>query len=303
MVIYLDLVLLLNFVIDYFILIATSKFLNFSTKQWRMGISAGVGAIYTLTFFLPSKAFFFLFIAKIFLSVLMVLISFGFIHLFQFFRTLATFYFVSFLTGGGVLALQYFFHIEHDVMNGIVVSQSMSPVFLFLFILAAFFLIWFFSDKTFNSLKRKTNHDQKIVDVDIYLNDVLHQCKGLVDTGNRLYDPITRRPVMILEAGEVVFIPQKLKEMHVNGEFQLDLFDQIAKEIDSIWLSRIHIVPFRSLVKDTQFILAIRPDQVIIHTKEEQFFKHTKVLIGLDYGRLSHDQTFQAIIHPELLAG
>ncbi|UUZ85567.1 sigma-E processing peptidase SpoIIGA [Paenibacillus sp. P26] len=47
-------------------------------------------------------------------------------------------------------------------------------------------------------------------------------------------------------------------------------------------------------------MLAIKPDRVIITTEDKQI-ESMKVLIGLDGGRLSSDNAYQAIIHPSLL--
>jgi len=303
MVFYLDLIFILNFVIDYFILLATKKFLHLSTKIWRLGISAAVGAVYTILFFLPAMTFFHTFVTKIVISVFMVLIAFGFIHLIQFIQTLAVFYFVSFLTGGGVFALQYFFQMEHDVINGVYVSRSSSPFMVLFFILAAFAGIWLFSNRTYRSLHRKNDQQQQIVNLEIYIDEKSYPCKGLIDTGNRLYDPISRNPVIILEAKAADFIPSIFEKAYKEGEFRLELFDRFSRQVDPLWLSRIHIIPYRTITKEKQFILAIRPDKVLIYKTEEKLFNHTKVLIGLNYGNLSNDKSFQAIIHPDLLAG
>ncbi|OEF99532.1 sigma-E processing peptidase SpoIIGA [Vulcanibacillus modesticaldus] len=303
MVFYLDLILLLNLVIDYFILLATSKFLHLSYKKWRLALASLLGALYTLVFFFPNLTFFHLFTTKIILSIFMVLMSFGFSDLFQFIQTIITFYFVSFVTGGGVFALQYLFNIKHDVINGIYVSRSSSPLMVLVLILLAFFGIWIFSNRTYQTIWRKTEVIHKILDVEVFINEFSYKCKGLIDTGNRLYDPITRKPVMILEATDVSFIPSVFRNIYRNGQFQIELFNQIADQIDPTWLSRISLVPFRSVTREMQFILTIRPDKVVITSDSNKQLITTKVLVGLDYNQLSNDKVFQAIIHPDLLVG
>lgn len=303
MVFYLDLILLFNFVIDYFILLLTSRYLNLTYKRWRLGLGAGVGALYTMVFFIPFLDFLHVFISKIVLSMVIIWISFGFIHLVRFFQTLATFYFISFLSGGGVLAIQYLFNIDHEVVNGIFVSRSLNPLLVIIFIMVAFLGIWLFSNRTYISLRRNSMVHHKIVEIEIYINNQSYKCKGLVDTGNRLYDPIFRKPVMILEVNEIPLIPSVLKEAYQKGEFQLELFNNVTEKLDSIWLSRINLVPYRGVSREMQFIITIRPDKVVIITNEEVEIVQTKLLIGLDYGQLSNDHEYQAIIHPDLLAG
>jgi len=299
MVFYIDLILILNFLIDYLILLATSKFLKLQYKGWRLAIGATLGALYSLTFFIPSLGFSQLLTSKILLSILIVLTSFGFKHLIQFLRTMATFYFTSFILGGGVLAIQYLFNIEHEVVNGIYISRSSTPTVTILIILVSAVAIWIFSNSTIKSLWRKNSINKDIVDVEIVLGNNNYNCKGLVDTGNRLYDPLTRKPVMIVEATNIPFIPVTIKNSYKDRQFDLELFNKTTEEIEPEWLARLHLVPFRTVSREMQFIIAFRPDKVVINNQNVQ----TKVLIGLDYGELSHDDTYQAIIHPELVAG
>ncbi|KXG43762.1 sigma-E processing peptidase SpoIIGA [Tepidibacillus decaturensis] len=303
MVFYLDLILLLNFMIDTLILLTTAKFLHLKIKKIRITLGAMIGAAYTMVFFIPYLSAAHVLLTKILISILMLWVSFGFLHLLQMVRTLATFYFVSFLMGGGVFALQYLFQIDHEVIKGVYVTHSSNPFFLLLFIVIAVLGVWFFSNRTFLSLERKGNVEQHYVDVEIEVLEHRHQCKGLVDTGNRLYDPITRKPVMILEAKSVSFLPTIFQTAYQHGQFHLESLEEITKNIDPAWQTRIHLVPFRSVSKEMQFLLCIRPDKVVISSENQTHWTHTKVLIGLDYGHLSNDHSYSAIIHPELLTG
>jgi stage II sporulation protein GA (sporulation sigma-E factor processing peptidase) len=67
-----------------------------------------------------------------------------------------------------------------------------------------------------------------------------------------------------------------------------------------VWQDRLRLVPYRGVNRSTQFMLAIKPDRVVITLGEKQY-ESLKVLIGLDSGKLSSDNAYQAIIHPNLL--
>ncbi|MFV9509977.1 sigma-E processing peptidase SpoIIGA [Tepidibacillus sp. LV47] len=300
MVVYADFVFLLNFIIDYLILWTTGKFLQLNSKKFRLFMGAGIGACYTFIFLIPSLTIVHILLTKILVSIAMVLISFGFIHLFHFIRMLATFYFVSFVFGGGVFGLQYLLQIDHEIINGIYIHHSSGSIVYLLFLVIAPVMIWLFSNKTYYSLRRKTLIQQDLVDVELTILNQSYQFKGLVDTGNQLYDPISRKPVLIIEAKDLTILPDVLQQAFDNRQFILDKFEQIADKIDPNWLSRIHLIPFRSVAKEMQFLLALRPDKVVIQNGEKRI-ETNKVLIGLDYGQLSIDRSYQAIIHPELL--
>lgn len=231
----------------------------------------------------------------------MIIISFNYNNLLYFIRVTAVFYFISFVIGGGVLAIQYLFNIKHKVINGILISKSTNPLIVVGIIVLAAIAIMLFSNKTLKSLRRNANIKEQIVDVEIVINNFKYCCKGLIDTGNRLFDPVTRKPVMILEANEVLFIPSILKNAYQNGKFQLDSFNKIADNIEPNWISKIHLVPFRSVSSKMQFILTLRADKVVIRINAENELCQSKVLVGLDYGVLSSDKSYQVLVHPELL--
>jgi stage II sporulation protein GA (sporulation sigma-E factor processing peptidase) len=80
--------------------------------------------------------------------------------------------------------------------------------------------------------------------------------------------------------------------------------DQIISGLGTeefIWQDRLRLVPFRGINRNSAFMLAIKPDKVVI-THQGQQFESVKVLIGLDGGKLCSDGSYQAIIHPTLLA-
>ncbi|WP_260115454.1 sigma-E processing peptidase SpoIIGA [Paenibacillus hexagrammi] len=80
--------------------------------------------------------------------------------------------------------------------------------------------------------------------------------------------------------------------------------DQIISGLGSeefIWQDRLRLVPYRGVNRNTQFMLAIKPDKVVIHHNDKHI-EASKVLIGLDGGKLCSDGSYQAIIHPTLVA-
>ena len=69
------------------------------------------------------------------------------------------------------------------------------------FILIALLLVVWFYLRVTRSSQRQMEVSQWITDLRIQLDDVEFTCKGLIDTGNRLYDPLTNMPVMVVEVG------------------------------------------------------------------------------------------------------
>lgn len=303
MVVYLDLVFLINFLIDGTLLMTTAWTRKVRTKLWRIAAASLIGASYVVMMFFPALSFLFTFMVKIIFSIFMIITVFGFGSLQHFVSNMATFYFVNFVAAGGMFALLYLFQSPGEVMNGIWFSHSggmngtMKIGFIFM-VVSFSAMIWFYR-KVFVSSKRREGVAQYFAEVRVYVGDYESSCTGLIDTGNRLYDPLTRTPVMVMEAAEWKdVLPDSWMKRIRTSEV-----DQIVSAMgvdEFVWQDRLRLVPYRGVNKGTQFMLAIKPDKVVIIRNSDKIEAH-KVLIGLDGGKLCSDGSYQAIIHPTLI--
>ena len=57
MVIYLDLVMLLNFLVDFLLLLGTNRLSGFPAGGWRCALAALLGAVFSCGCLLPGMAF------------------------------------------------------------------------------------------------------------------------------------------------------------------------------------------------------------------------------------------------------
>ena len=302
-VVYLDLIFLANFFMDGAVLAATASVRKIRASWWRIAIASAVGASYAVMMLFPSLSFMFTLFIKCFFSVGMVWIAFGYGGLKPFLRNLATFYLVNFAAAGFIFGLHYALQSSGEVWNGILVTRSGELAFRVqiasIFVLAAFPLsIWFFRSVA-ASVKRKHELARHFAEVRIHIGDRTTVCTGLIDTGNRLYDPLTRTPVMVIEASQWngVF-PETWLPLIRNAE--VDRLADLIGETEFEWRDRLRLIPYRGLNKGTQFMLAVKPDKVVVVHHETEIATH-KVLIGLDGGKLCSDGSYQAIIHPALL--
>ena len=107
-VIYLDIVLLGNLVMNYAILWVVAKITKFDTDWWRLLLGAAVGSIYALSIFIPQLQGMLMSVYKLGLSILMVVTVFAPLSWRRFFIGLGWFYIASFSTGGIVIGTMYF---------------------------------------------------------------------------------------------------------------------------------------------------------------------------------------------------
>lgn len=305
MVVYADLIFLLNFLVDAAMLIVTAKTRKISFKWWRIAGSSFLGASYVVIMFLPVPVFLFTFSVKCMFCIAMIMTAFGFGSLQNLLRNVGTFLLINFAVAGGMFGIHYVLASSSEVMKGIVFTQSGAAMFQLqigsiLFVLMLLIpLLWWFRT-VLQSTKQREVLTTFVAEVTIHVGDYTATCKGLIDTGNQLYDPLTRTPVMVMEVsewGDVLPVEwlQRIRSADV---------DQIISGLgveEFIWQDRLRLVPYRGVNRNTQFMLAIKPDKVVITHNHTQI-EASKVLIGLDGGKLCSDGSYQAIIHPALLS-
>lgn len=302
MIVYVDLIFLLNLLIDSVLLVLTGWSVKASIRPRRLLAAAVLGAAYVVLMLYPHLSILLTFAAKLLVSAGMVLIAFGFGTPKRFVRTLCAFYLVNFAVAGGMFGLYYMLLSSNDVLKSVLVSQSGGIGFQFetglAFVAAAFLLAAAFYVRQMRSKDRREKVASFLADVSIRIGSFFHQCTGLIDTGNHLYDPLTKSPVLIVEAER---FKEVLPEAWLAKIRRLEV-DQLLTAIgdDSFpWPDRLRIVPYRGVGRGTQFMLAVKPDLVTVRYQDRNI-EAKRVLIGFDGGRLSADGSYGAILHPSL---
>jgi stage II sporulation protein GA (sporulation sigma-E factor processing peptidase) len=196
-----------------------------------------------------------------------------------------------------MLGVHFFMNSDFEVWNGVVTTKSTglgSPI-SWMFVVIGFPILWYFSKNRLEDMEMKNIQYDQLVEISISIDDQSITLKGLVDSGNQLYDPITKSPVMILDVNKAKgFLPSEIIEKS-DG---LDSFSA-SKSIHP-WESRLRIIPYRGVGQQHEFLIALKPDFVKIHQNQEHTYVK-KVLIGLSHASLSSDDEFDCIIHPKML--
>ncbi|AKG35686.1 sigma-E processing peptidase SpoIIGA [Paenibacillus durus] len=305
MVVYIDLIFAANLLIDAALLWLTGWMVKVRIKWWRLWLSALVGALYVVMMFVPELSFMYTFLIKFGLSVVMLLAAFGYPSLQGFFRSMGAFYVINFAAAGGILGVHYLLQSSGDIWNGILYTATGGYAYRlkigFWFVLLILLLVLCCYKAVHSSRARREKLEAYIGMVQVEIDGVTVTCTGLLDTGNRLYDPLTKTPVMVMEASLwEEYLPQEWK-----GRLSQEGADQLLLETDGqsfIWQDRLRLVPYRGVNRGASFMLALKPDHVAV-TLGGEIALHRKVLIGLDGGTLSGDGAYRAIIHPDLAQG
>ncbi|WP_342663537.1 sigma-E processing peptidase SpoIIGA [Paenibacillus pinihumi] len=303
LVVYVDLVFLLNLLMDAAILLVTAWVRGVPVRRLRIMLAATIGAAYVVLMFVPPLASIFTLGVKFGLSLLMVWVAFGFTSLQSFINLVAAFYGISFAAAGGMFGIYYLLQSRSEVWNGIWLMRTGGQGYgirIGLVFLAVTFAIALFLYKgVLNGRKQREQMMNHLADVIVHIGGQEKRCRGLIDTGNHLYDPLTRTPVMVMEASlwKEDFPPSWLERIK---DAEVDKLVAGIGEEQCVWQDRLRLIPYRGVNRGTQFMLALKPDHVRIE-QEGRSYESFKVLIGLDGGRLVSDGAYQAIIHPSLV--
>lgn len=299
MVIYADLVFLLNGLIDFLLLWLTSGIRKQKVALWRLFVASGIGGLYSMLYLWPQWSWAYVFPMKIVISLLMVRIAFGRQQLLQFLRNLVVFYLICFLAGGTMIALHYGFSKDTQVAGGIFFSDAKgwgSPI-SWGFIVVGFPIVWLYTRFSLRSIEEHQKYEKYMTNIRIRFGERSKEVVGLIDTGNRLRDPVTRSPVILVEWSTICsLVPEEILDLVEDREWNEKL-----SHLPMEWMKRVRIIPYRAAGVDGELMLAIKPDEVQI-IEGKHCHKVDKVLIGIDVGQLSADGTYQAIIHPSCVS-
>lgn len=214
MKIYVDLVLLLNFLFDLILLFGVALLLRRQTTLKRLLMGALVGSVTIFSMFIEMGSLE-LFLVKILISILMVLIVFGYNNIKYFFNNLFYLYTSSIILGGFL----YFLNLEFSYKNeglvfyfdglsiNVIVLIVLSPVIIYMYVKQGLML---------------KNHYSNYYNIDIYLkNGEVISAVGFLDTGNSLEDPYKKRPIILVNKGlidvdyeKVILVPYEALNYH-----------------------------------------------------------------------------------------
>ena len=191
MTIYIDLIFFINFAYDFLLLLTVGIILKRKVKIYRHIISAVVGGLSIFLLFLPWNDIV-LFFLKVLVSVIMCLISFKYISLRYTFNNLCYLYMCSIILAGFLYYLDLEFSYNHEGL--IFFFSGVSINYILLLIIAPIILFFYiYSSKKLKSTYNLYYH------IDICFDDLVISCLALFDNGNSLKDPLTGKPVIILD--------------------------------------------------------------------------------------------------------
>lgn len=248
MVIYVDVLLFVNFFLDLCLLRVTALLAGEKVLLKRLILSSLVAALFSLYIFLPSKGFLIEIFWRLVVSAATVLICFKFKKIKHFLRCLFSFYAVSFGFAGTIMALKLMMpNAKVDVHNG-VVYFDISPVVLIALSLGIYLIILFVQ-----KLTAKTAISAKRLKVRLSVLGNSVECIGIMDSGHSLKDAFGEAMVIVIDKR----IAEKLL-----GTAECNCFLSLIPPLGAL-SSRFRLIPLKT-VSGEKMLPAVRCDSLSI---------------------------------------
>ncbi len=190
MKVYIDLIILFNFIFDLILLLSVNYILRRNARKIRIILGSLIGEITLLILFINISNIL-LFGLKFLISILMLVITFSYRDIRYLFKNILYFYLVSMLLGGGIEFLNnQFFYTNNGLVfqdNGIGGSYTAIIVVS---------LILFY--KYLKSLKDLKNNYSNYYKCKLVKESIEIEVNGFLDTGNKLVDPVSKKSIVLV---------------------------------------------------------------------------------------------------------
>ena len=295
MTVYIDVVLIENLIMNYIIIFATGIILKIKMKQIRIILGSLIGAIYTIIAYVSNLRIYSNFILKFILSIIIVYVSFNPQTQKQLWKSLLIFYLTSLVFGGAAFAIIYVVRPQEILRNNqLIFGTTSMKVILFSAILAFIVIIL-----AFKIVKNKISKKDMFCDIEVKINEEIIKTKAMLDTGNLLKEPITNKPVIVIEHTLLYdCIPKQILnniEQILGGDFS-----NVPEEIREEYISKLKFIPFSSLGKQNGMLIGINAKYIKIKSEENENINEN-VIVGIYNKSLTKRGEYRALIGIELV--
>jgi len=296
LVIYGDLVWLLNLLMDFLIIQLTGLVLKRNVSIFRSLIGAFLGSIVVLLTFTPYAYVVGSPFMKILLSFFIVFSAFGRQRIITFLQIISIFYFSTFLLGGALLGLHYLFNANS---NNLTKSSFYGDPVSWYFVLGMIPIVIFYARKSIHQIAFTKWKLNEMYEMEIVWRNTTIKVRGLMDSGNSLHEPLSRKPVIILDCSTNDFgLPTELVNLVRDSENTL----QNKDSLDVLSFFHASFVPYKSIGQSNQLLVAIKPTLVRLKINGK-WYSTKSVLLGLSHVTLSSDNLYECILHPKMMQG
>lgn len=234
LIVYIDILFILNLFVNYFILLAAEKLCRTDTRFYRRLLSAALGGLYSMSIFIEIN-FIISLILRIVFAASMVLAAFGYRNIKRFLRLIAALFCVSFIYAGIMMAVWLIIKPSNMVVNNGVVYFNISPVILIVSTLVCYLLLMIIK-----KVMKKPLSSSKFYSISVSSENKTIILKALLDTGHALTDIFSDLPVIVAEYASV-------KDIIPHGAENYFQFKNGIETVPDELKNRIRLIPYKSV--------------------------------------------------------
>ena len=283
MVYYIEYVFAENFIIDFILLFVTGRLVKRAIVYKRLIAASIIGALYVILTVYVGKAFMTYFIVKLSVSVLMIMIAFDSRGILTNIRVILCFYITSLVMVGIITAL-YYLTDDRLTVNAIVIS----------FFLGYMALHFFF--KEVKSRIQKSNYMRTVT---INLGSASKSIKAFIDTGNELSDPMTGKPVIVvnIESIKNILGDELYKDILNFYCFKDGNYEKLLNENNNVNLK---IIRYNTISTKNEMMVCITPEEIQVKDNENRIISADAV-IGISLKKISQKEDYDALLFNKIL--
>ncbi|WP_017414582.1 sigma-E processing peptidase SpoIIGA [Clostridium tunisiense] len=261
MVIYLDVLLFQNFIVNVFLITVTMQTIKRKSSIFRVITAAFIGSLYVIPMLVPRYQYLAKMPFQIFMALLMIFIAVKEKNLLFIAKSTIIFYFYSFLLCG----LAFYSALSENpniTPNTRVINFSSKNIYI------GIMIIYTVINRLVIYVKDRRKLDKFVYNIEIYTKEVKTSLKAFLDTGNELREPATNLPVIIIEK---------------------EYFDKINLEGYSIY----HI-PYSVVNGQHGKLIGIKPDSIKITMDDET--REEKAIVAFCDKKLSKYNDYNGLL-------
>ncbi len=239
--IYVDVLITLNILVNYFLLLAVRKITRSPVSRWRIALGSIVGGASSLLIFVENLGMI-MTLLKLLTALLMAVVTFGIKDVKSTLKKLFWLFSLSFIFGGLMLAVYIFFDTDILLYSNGIVYFDIDITFLVVCSVFSYIVISIIAKFTDKKAPKSKEYYTTI-----QYNGKTYSATALMDSGNMLREPFSNLPVIMVEKSvfnSFNILPEKtllIPISTVNGEslvkaFKPDFVEFKGKKTDRVYI-------------------------------------------------------------------
>lgn len=260
MVVNIDILVIENSIVNYFLLYITSQTLRIRKSFKNIALPAFLGGIYVITLIFPKLYILTELPFKFMVALFMIFILFYKSTIFFYTKALFVYLLYSMVLAG----LCFFIELNY---NGGFQLNSLFYNFSYKKLMLALILLYLTLNRLVLFIRSRIELNSLIFSIDIVFKNGEKTVKAFLDTGNELTEPATNLPVMILES---------------------ELMDRTIEEKETFY------IPYRVINGEANKLKGFKPEFIRIHRGD--IVEVRQVIVALCENKLSSMGEYNALL-------